>query len=46
VVLTPRRWRESDFTGDGGNKALDFTTILPLKNSVAQGRPGVPVNLW
>jgi hypothetical protein len=49
VVLTPRRWRqagESDFTGDGGNKARSPGSAEEPVKTIAQGRPGVPVNLW
>jgi hypothetical protein len=50
VVLTPRRRRqvgESDFTGDGGNKARSPRRARrkPLK-PLRAGMPGVPVYLW
>jgi hypothetical protein len=49
VVLTPRRWRQvggSHSAGDGGKKARSPGRVRISRKTVAQGRPGVPVNLW
>ncbi len=49
VVLTPRRWRQvggGNSTGDGGNQAGHRGEREISRKTIAQGRPGVPVDLW
>ena len=49
MVLTLRSWRQvvQKFQrGDGGNKPVTGESTKETVKTIAQGRPGVPVNLW